>query len=140
MADAADLSKQYSDDWMRDNGFIPAPEFSYYAEDLLERKQRLSSVPDMITVKAEDSVQHALEAMEKHHIDQLPVVNDAGQNVGHINEVIVMQVVYERKDPAHIKVNSVMGRPAPQLDVRTEIDQIKGISTRRANGGVDERK
>ncbi len=118
------LSKQYSDDWMRDNGFIPAPEFSYYAEDLLERKQRKSSVPDMITVKAEDSVQHALEAMEKHHVDQLPVVNDAGQNVGHINEVIVMQVVYERKDPAHIKVNSVMGRPAPQLDVRTEIDQI----------------
>ena len=118
------LSKMYSDDWMRDNGFIPAPEYSYYAEDLLERKQRLSSVPDMITVKAEDSVQHALEAMERHHIDQLPVVNESGQNVGHINEVIVMQVVYERKNPAQTKVSAVMGRPAPQLDVRTEIDQI----------------
>jgi predicted transcriptional regulator len=35
-----------------------------------------------------------------------------------------MQVVYERKDPAKVTVNSIMGRPFPQLDVHTEIDQL----------------
>jgi predicted transcriptional regulator len=35
-----------------------------------------------------------------------------------------MQVVFERKDPAKIAVSSIMGRPFPQLDVRTEIDQL----------------
>jgi len=118
------LSKLYSDDWMRENGFMATPEYSYYAADLLDRKSRRGTVPEIITVKAEDSIQQALAAMEKHQIDQLPVVNDAGQHVGHINDVIVMQVVYERKDPAATKINSVMGRPCPQFDLKTEIDHL----------------
>jgi cystathionine beta-synthase len=118
------LTKMYSDDWMRDNGFIPAPEYSYYATDLLDRKSRRGKVPDIIKVKPDDSVQNALALMETHQIDQLPVVNESGQNVGHINDVIVMQLVYERKDPATVKVSAVMGRPCPQFDVKSEIDQL----------------
>jgi cystathionine beta-synthase len=118
------LSKMYSEDWMRENGFMPTPEFSYYASDLLDRKTASGKVPEMITVNANDSVQSALNAMEKHGIDQLPVVNDAGQNVGHINDVIVMQVVYERKDPNVVRLNSVMGRACPQFDIKSEIDQL----------------
>jgi cystathionine beta-synthase len=118
------LSKMYSEEWMRDNGFIPAPEYSYYASDLLDRKTHHGKVPNMITVKADDNVQSALAAMQKHGIDQLPVINDAGQNVGHINDVIVMQVVYERKDPSQVKISSVMGRACPQFDIKSEIDQL----------------
>ena len=62
--------------------------------------------------------------MELHQVDQIPVVTEDGQNVGHINDLVAMQVVYERKDPAKVTVNSIMGRPFPQLDVRTEIDQL----------------
>lgn len=118
------LSKMYNDEWMRDNGFMPAPEFSYYAEDILNRKQKRNAVPDIITVKSDDSVQQVFAAMEKHQIDQLPVVNEAGQPVGHINDVVVMQVVYERKDPKQVKVSAVMGRPCPQFDLHTEIDSL----------------
>jgi cystathionine beta-synthase len=118
------LTKMYSDDWMRENGFMPTPEFSFYAEDLLERKNRAKRVPDLITVGSGDSVQQAITVMEKHQIDQIPVVDEGGHNVGHINDLITMQVVFERRDPGKIKVGSVMGRPCPQFDVRTEIEHL----------------
>jgi predicted transcriptional regulator len=52
------------------------------------------------------------------------VVTENGLNVGHINDLVAMQVVYERKNPEAITVSSVMGRPFPQLDVHAEIDQV----------------
>lgn len=118
------LSKIFSDDWMHENGFIPAPGHSYYASDLMERKKNRGKVPQMITIRPDESIQRAIELMERHQIDQLPVVTEAGQNVGHINDIIAMQVVYERKDPAKVPCSSVMGKPFPQLDLNAEIDQL----------------
>ncbi len=118
------LSKMYSDEWMRDNGFMPAPEYSYLAADLLDRKKGRGKISPLIVVHPEDTIQATINAMELHGIDQLPVVTEDGHNVGHINDVIAMQVVYERKDPSHTTVGSVMGRPFPQFDINAEIDQI----------------
>lgn len=118
------LSKIYSDEWMRDNGFMPAPEHSYYVNDLMTRKAGRGKFPPLITVKPEDSIKTAIELMEEHHIDQLPVVTQPGQNVGHINDVVAMQVVYERRDPAQVRVSDVMGKPFPQLDLHVEIDEL----------------
>ncbi len=118
------LSKMYSDEWMRANGFLPTPEYGYYASDLLERKMSNRKIAQMITVRPDDTVQKAINLMEEHGIDQLPVVTENGLNVGHINDVVAMQVVYERKDAAAVLVNAVMGRPFPQLDLNAEIDQV----------------
>lgn len=118
------LSKIYSEEWMRDNGFLPAPEHSYYVNDLMMRKADRGKFPPLITVKPEDSIKTAIELMEEHHIDQLPVVTQPGQNVGHINDVVAMQVVYERKDPEQVRVSDVMGKPFPQLDLHVEIDEL----------------
>ncbi len=118
------LSKIYSDDWMRDSGFMPAPEHSYYVNDLMLRKADRGKFPPLITVKPEDPIKHAIDLMEEHHIDQLPVVTKPGDNVGHINDVVAMQVVYERKDPAKVRVSDVMGKPFPQLDLHAEIDAL----------------
>jgi cystathionine beta-synthase len=118
------LSKIFSDDWMQENGFLPAPGHTYYVGDLLERKLSGSKVPAIVSVKPEESIQRAIELMEAYQIDQLPVVNDAGRTVGHINDVVAMQVVYDRKDPASITISSCMGRPFPEFDRATEIDQV----------------
>ncbi|HEY9788610.1 MAG TPA: cystathionine beta-synthase [Candidatus Obscuribacterales bacterium] len=118
------LSKMFSDEWMQENGYLPAPGHVYYAVDLMERKRKGGRVPDMVVVSPGESVQQAITLMELHQIDQLPVVTEDGKNVGHINDLIAMQIVYERKDPEKVQVNSVMGRPFPQLDVKAEIDQL----------------
>lgn len=118
------LSKVYSDDWLRDNGFLPADGQSYYAKDLLERKKVDGRVPPMITVKPDDMVQDAIDMMEKYGIDQLPVITEAGSNVGHINDLVAMQIVFERKHPESTSISSVMGRPYPQVDIASEIDSV----------------
>jgi len=118
------LSKVYSDDWLRENGFLPADGQSYYAKDLLERKKVDGRVPPMITVKPDDMVQDAIDMMEKYGIDQLPVITEAGNNVGHINDLVAMQIVFERKHPESTSISSVMGRPYPQVDIGSEIDSV----------------
>jgi cystathionine beta-synthase len=118
------LSKIYSDDWMREYGYLQAEGLSFFAKDLLAGKTSSGKVPAMITIKPDDTVQMAIEIMQKYEIDQLPVVTAAGQNVGHINDLITMQIVYERKHPETTTVSSVMGRPFPQLDVDSEIDRV----------------
>jgi len=118
------LSKVYSDDWMRDNGFLPASGMSFYAKDLIAEKIKDGRVPPMITVKPDDTVQHAIDLMEKYQIDQLPVITEAGQNVGHINDLVAMQIVFERKHPEATHISSVMGRPYPQVDSDAEIDHV----------------
>jgi cystathionine beta-synthase len=118
------LSKIFSDEWMQANGFLPAPGSTYFVSDLLERKLTRKAIPAMVTIQPEETIQHAIDMMSEYSIDQLPVVTADGQNVGSINDIIAMQVVYERKDPATVKVNTVMGRPFPQFDTAAEIDQV----------------
>lgn len=117
------LSKQFSDEWMRANGFLPSPEHSFFVSDLLERKAKHCTIPSMVVVNPNEPVQRAIELMQEYQIDQLPVITEEGQNVGSINDVITMQVVYERKDPAQITISSIMGKPFPQYDKSEEIEQ-----------------
>jgi cystathionine beta-synthase len=109
---------------MRASGFLPSSDQSYFVSDLLERKAKRSKIPAMVVVRPEDSVQRAIEMMQEYSIDQLPVITTDGQSVGSINDVVTMQVVYERRDPAQVPINSVMGRPFPQFDKNTELDQV----------------
>lgn len=118
------LSKIYSDDWMKSLGFLPSSSQVYYLRDLIERKSERGKYPAMITVNPDEPVKTAIELMEKNQIDQLPVVDKKGRNVGHVNDVVAMQVVYERKNPSEIQVGDVMGRPFPKLDVDAELDQL----------------
>ena len=117
------LSKMFSDEWMRACGFLPSSDQSYYISDVLERKARLSKVPAMVVLHPDETVQQAIELMQQYQIDQLPVVTRDGQNVGSINDLITMQVVYERRDPSQVQVSSVMGRPFVQHDKNCEIEE-----------------
>ncbi len=118
------LSKVFSDEWMQSNGFLPSPGANYYVSDLLDRKLETKRVPAMITVLPEDSVQSAIDLMEKYQIDQLPVIAADGKNAGSMSDIIAMQVVYERKDPLRTPVSVVMGRPFPQFDIDNDIDAV----------------
>jgi len=118
------LSKIFSDDWMQENGFIPAPGHTYFVRDLLELKKKGRKLPALISVRPDDNVQRAINLMEEYQVDQVPIIDENGQSVGSINDIVAMQVVYERKDPEQTRINAVMGRPFPQFDLDAEIDQV----------------
>ncbi len=113
------LSKIFNDEWMRTNGFLGEAGFAARIGDVLRAKGEL---PPLITVSPSDTVRRGVELRREFQISQIPVVAD-GSMVGSINEVAVMQLIFDHADIVHAEVKDVMGRPFPLLDERDELDQ-----------------
>jgi cystathionine beta-synthase len=74
------LSKIFSDEWMRDNGFLDEQPSLGTVDDLLAGRDA-----HVITADAEDKVFKVIESMKANDISQLPVL-DNGSVIGVINE------------------------------------------------------
>jgi len=74
------ISKFYSDEWMRDNGFLE-DKGPGTVRDLL--KARAATV---ITAAKGEKIGHVVETMKKHGISQMPVLEPSGRAVGMIHE------------------------------------------------------
>ncbi len=119
------MSKIFSDDWMIANGFLSEGKRRATVGDVLRGKTPL---PPMITVKPEDTVNTALELLRTYEISQIPVMR-GHEVIGSINDVAVMQAVFDRADIIHQPVSEVMGRPFPALEQSEEIDRAYKLLT-----------
>jgi cystathionine beta-synthase len=113
------LSKIFNDEWMRTNGFLGEGGHLATVGAVLRAK---GEIPTMITVSPADPVKRAVELMREFQISQIPVMDDHEQ-VGSVNEVAVMQLIYDRSDIVHAEIKEVMGRPFPVLDASAPIEQ-----------------
>src|SRR5579863_7800243 len=113
------MSKVFNDEWMRANGFLGEGGRSATVGQVLRAK---ASVPTMITVAPTDAVKRAVELMREFQISQIPVM-DGSELVGSVNEVAVMQLIYDRADIVHAEVREVMGQPFPVLADDAEIER-----------------
>jgi cystathionine beta-synthase len=111
------LTKIFNDEWMRANGFLGEEGFAATIGDVLRAKGEL---PKLITLSPADSVRRAVELMREFQISQIPVVEN-GAIVGSINEVAVMQLIFDHADIVHGEVKAVMSRPFPLLDENEEV-------------------
>jgi len=119
------MSKIFNDDWMIANGFMAEGKRTATVGDVLRSKQPL---PPMIVVKDDDVVKDALDKLRSYEISQLPVVR--GETiVGSVNDVGIMQAVFDRADLLHKPVREVMGRPFPALETDAEIDRAYKLLT-----------
>ncbi|MGR4064326.1 MAG: cystathionine beta-synthase [Vulcanimicrobiaceae bacterium] len=112
------ISKIFNDEWMIANGFLAEGKRRATVGDVLRSKTPL---PPLLTVKDDDTVQTALDLLRKYEISQLPVMRGHEQ-VGSMNDVGVMQAVFDRADLVHQPVREVMGRPFPTLDQSERIE------------------
>jgi cystathionine beta-synthase len=113
------LTKIFNDEWMRTNGFLGEAGLAATVGDVVRAKGEL---PKLITLSPADTVRRGVELMREFQISQIPVMQD-GEMVGSVNEVAVMQLIYDRADIVHAEVKDVMGRPFPLLDEREEVDR-----------------
>jgi cystathionine beta-synthase len=74
------ISKFYSDEWMRDNGFLEDKGPATVAE-LLKGKNR-----EVFTARRGEKIGQVIQEMKKHGISQMPVVEADGKAVGMIHE------------------------------------------------------
>jgi cystathionine beta-synthase len=119
------MSKIFNDEWMIANGYIGDDKRKDTVGDVLRSKEPL---PPMITVAETAAVREALDLLRKYEISQLPVTrgNDV---VGSINDVGVMQAVFDHADLLHKPVSEVMGRPFPSLETDVEVDRAYKLLT-----------
>jgi cystathionine beta-synthase len=119
------MSKIFSDDWMIANGFLQDAKRRATVGDVLRTKTPL---PRLITLQEGDMVKAALDLLRKYEISQIPVMR-GHEVVGSVNDVGVMQSVFDSADILHQPVTEVMGRAFPALDRSEEIERAYKLLT-----------
>jgi cystathionine beta-synthase len=119
------MSKIFSDDWMIANGFLQDAKRRATVGDVLRTKTPL---PRLITLNEDDMVKAALDLLRKYEISQIPVMR-GHEVVGSVNDVGVMQSVFDSADILHQPVTEVMGRAFPALEQSEEIERAYKLLT-----------
>jgi cystathionine beta-synthase len=89
------ISKFYSDEWMRDNGFTvegQEPLSSATVKDVLGVRRG-----EVFTARRADKVEMVVKRMREHDVSQMPVVDDAGRAIGMIHEYDLLNFLIEGK-------------------------------------------
>ena len=100
------LSKVFSDDWMREHGFLEKE--AGLVADLLAAKDGA-----VITAAPSDSVREVVARMKSYDISQLPVL-DGGRLVGLVSEVALLTYLLE-SDHAPDDAIGPLIEPAPPV-------------------------
>ncbi len=111
------VGKIFNDDWMRDRGFLEEDEQT--AEDIL--RSRMNA--ELISVKTEELVQHAIDKMRANNISQLPVLKD-GEPVGSIDDSYLFQQLIEDPDIKDKVIADVMKDPFPVVDPKSRVKDL----------------
>ena len=119
------LTKFFSDEWMRQNGFLdrlgPAR-----VREVLATHAPGGDVPSLVAVEVGRSVGEAIDLMQRYNISQLPVVegtNGATNVVGSIAERTLLDRVY--RDPAVVtaSVSAAMDPPFSVVSADAPLDE-----------------
>jgi cystathionine beta-synthase len=89
------VSKFYSDEWMRDNGFPlnnGETVSSATVRDVLGRRRG-----EVITARRTDKVEAVVKKLKENDISQMPVVDDQGRVIGMIHEYDLLNFLIEGK-------------------------------------------
>jgi cystathionine beta-synthase len=119
------LSKIYSDDWMRQYGFLGRfPR--HRVRSVLAVGQR--NLPKLVAISSKEKVGRAIDMMQEYGISQMPVTEDgqvagAQRFVGSIQERSLLDRVY--RDPGLIEtaVGAAMESPFPEIAAGAHIDE-----------------
>jgi cystathionine beta-synthase len=112
------LSKFFDDNWMREQGLLKDDPAMDCIGDLIKKRGQRA----LISVTPETKVSEAIDLLQRSGISQMPVVKD-GQAVGAIQEITLARFLHEGSEPTTAKVESVMARALPTLDISTHLDE-----------------
>jgi cystathionine beta-synthase len=117
------VSKFFSDEWMRDNGFPvngEGPVSAATVKDVLGKRRG-----EVITARRTDKVEAVVKRMRDNDISQMPIVDDAGRVVGMIHEYDLLNFLIEGKhrlsevvDPLVQPIQGVVGPATPLSRLR----------------------
>jgi cystathionine beta-synthase len=137
------LSKIYSDDWMRENGFLSRFTSPSRMGNLIDA--RSGGVPNVVAVGCDQTVREAIELLREYEVSQLPVVRDAASGndrlrdclgpqpgvpidvhgiVGSLQERMLLDHIFRNPDVMNARVSTVMDGPFNLVDANEEIERV----------------
>ncbi len=90
------ISKFYSDEWMRDNGF-PLSDGAPSVGAATVKDVLGGRAGAVITARRTDKVEVVVKKLKEHDISQMPVVDEAGRAIGMIHEYDLLNFLIEGK-------------------------------------------
>ena len=115
------ISKFFSDEWMKDNGFLDPTDRLGTVADLLAGKR-----PIVYTVTPKDSARHAVDLMKQHGISQLPVL-DGVKPIAMLHEVDLLQALIDGRHKLDEPIGGVMKPLAGVVTLRTPVSRLKEL-------------
>ncbi len=127
------INKIFSDQWMQENGFWEGKRSrTVTIKEILLNKKNL---PPLISVSPQDKLIRAVSLIQEFNISQLPVID--GENiVGSLNEASLMQLLHDGIEFERQDIATVMGKPLPSLEERTDISEAYRVLLSGATGIV----
>ena len=107
----------FNDDWMRERGFLDE-EFKTAGELVAQHRNT-----PLVTLYAEELVSHAIAAMRKFSISQIPVMKD-GKFVGSIDDSDVYQLLVENPELRNAPISTIMNDTFPIVKAATHLDEL----------------
>jgi cystathionine beta-synthase len=111
------ISKFYSDEWMRDNGFAVEEKGPGRVRDLIASRKT-----EVISAKKGDRIDQVIEAMRKHGISQMPVNEASGRALGMIHEYDLLNALvagnHRKGDPIDPIISPLQGVISPDSSIQ----------------------
>ena len=111
------LSKVYSDDWLREKGFL---DVGATARDLLGRK---GTTPALVAVEPTTVVRDALALLRHHDISQMPVLSGT-KNAGSFQEDEVLRRSLADETVLSRSVATVLSPPFPEIPAEASVGEV----------------
>lgn len=121
------LGKMFNEDWMRDRGFLINNQPK--AIDLIQGHKHLK----LVTANVSDNVGEVVNKMRKYDISQIPVINDAGDFVGSLNDSHLYSQLIENPDLRNGKLSNVIQPPFPFVHQDASIEEVSKLITKDNN-------
>jgi cystathionine beta-synthase len=127
------LSKIFSDDWMRENGFLETGQVS----NLLESRGR-----KLVTATVTDTVGDVIGRMKSDNISQMPVVGADGVLIGMVTEVDLLNYMLSGAGAMDHAIGEIISTDVRTVGIDTSLDmvaEIAGSGMAAVVVGADER-
>ena len=109
------VGKVYNDEWMLQRGFLDVNT----VQDLLNGLGRRN----LVTVQANETVQTAIELIEKYDIEQIPVFNN-NDIVGSVSQNGLFKKILKNPEVKNSSISEVMEAALPMVGTDTPIDRL----------------
>jgi cystathionine beta-synthase len=97
------ISKFYSDEWMKDNGFAPEERGQPTVRDLVSQHKR-----EVLCARKGQRIDEVVEQMRKHGISQMPVNDSAGRVVGMVHEYDLLNTLIAGTHKIHDPIDPIV--------------------------------